>query len=776
MGGNAVPGRREGNLPAELSGFVGRRRELAAARQLLASTRLLTLTGPGGVGKTQLALRVARQAREAFADGVWLVELAALQDPALLPQAVADALGLRDQSARAPLAVVVDHLQGKQLLLVVDNCEHLVQACCVVVAKLLGAAGGLRVLATSRQRLHVEGEHVLPVGPLSAPDPEHLSPKRNVCSYEAVRLFADRAAATVPGFELTAGNRAVAARICHRLDGIPLAIELAAARLRALSPEQLLQRLDDRFRLLVGGIRTALPRHRTLRATIDWSFDLCAPEEQTLWTRASVFAGDFDLDAAEAVCGGDGIARGQVPALVTGLVDKSVLTGHNHGRGARYQMLDTIHTYGRDRLREAGEETALCERHRDYYLALAERGDIEWFGPDQVEVFRRTQRDHANLRVALEFCLSTPGESQAGLRMAASLHFYWIDCGFVAEGRHWLDRALAVDTEPTSTRARALFTNAHLLLLQGDNRSGADRAEECRALAQKCGAETTLAYGTFMRGAAAMFDGDHALADALFADSMARFDTLGELSSNVILALDCQALTALFRGDLARAVALARKACALCEPHGEQWGYSYALYVLARAELPRGELEQATTHAQESLRLKKAFNDLIGMAMLIDVLAWIAAAADDGARAAILLGAVEQLWASVGGQARMGSPDWRGPHETCERQTRHAIGDHAFRAAFARGVGLDLDEAVAYALGEPALAATRTAEVPLTRREHQVAELVAHGLTNKQIADRLGITQRTAEGHVHHILAKLGFANRAHVATWLADRREPPAH
>ncbi|RSM83180.1 LuxR family transcriptional regulator [Kibdelosporangium aridum] len=759
---------------------MGRRREVSAARRLLSSTRLLTLTGPGGVGKTQLGLRVARQARRAFVDGVWLVELAALQDPALLAQAVADALGLRDQSSRSPLAVVADHLRDKQVLLVLDNCEHLVQACGPVVAKLLGAARGLRVLATSRQLLRVEGEHVLPVDPLSVPDPERLAPDLNVHAYEAVRLFAERAAAVVPGFEVHVGNRAAVVEICHRLDGMPLAIELAAARLRALSPAQLLRRLDDRFRLLVGGSCSRLPRHQTLRTTIDWSFELCTPEEQTLWAWASVFAGGFDLDAAEAVCGG-GVGRGQVFDLVTGLVDKSILTGADHGLRVRYRMLDTIRHYGQDRLREAGEEAVLRERHRDYYLGLAERGATEWFGPDQVEVFRRTEREHANLRVALDFCLSTPGETQAGLHMAAALHFYWVDCGFVAEGRHWLDRALALGTELTTLRAKALFANAHLLLIQGD-RAGVDRAEECCVLARQHGDERTLAYGTMVRGGAAMLGGDYPRADALLEEALARFEVLGEVTTNVILARVFRAFTAEYTGDHARAVALARQACAICEPHGEQSGYSFALYALALAKMPQGDLEQATKHAQESLRLKKSFNDLLGMALVVDLLAWIAAAAGDGARAAMLLGAVQQIWASIGGQLRMGTQNVIAPHESCERQARQVLGDRAFETAFARGADLGLEEAVAYALGEePESAAARgtgamcTGEVSLTRREHQVAELVAHGLTNKQIADRLVIAQRTAEGHVERILAKLGFTKRVQIVTWMAEQREAEA-
>ena len=773
MAGQAAPWSRQGNLPLELSSFVGRRREVAAARKSLASARLLTLTGPGGVGKTQLALRTARQVRRAFADGVWLVELAAVRDPELLVHAVADALGLRDHSVRAPLAAVVEHLEDKQLLLVVDNCEHLLDACAVVVAKLLSAAGRLRVLATSRQSLRVEGEHILRVDPLPAPDPERLD--RTVRDYEAVRLFAERAAVAVAGFEVTADNQAAVAAICHRLDGMPLAIELAAARLQTLSPDQLLRRLEDRFPLLVAGSHAALPRHRTLRAAIDWSFELCEPEERTLWARASVFVGGFDLDAAEAICAGGAIEPGRMFDAVAGLVDKSILTKQDHRRRARYQMLDTLHQYGRDRLRETGEEAELRRRHRDYYLALAERSETEWFGPDQVEIAERTRREHANLRVALEFCLSTPGETRAGLRLAAALYFYWDGCGALVEGRRWLDRALALDSAPTAARAKALWTSAHIAIGLGAYPSAARMADQCRALALRLGDASLLAYAVRVLGIAAVMTGDHPRGVTLFEEALAGFDALGELNCTVLLCHQELAFTLVSQGEFARAVALCRSSIATCERHGEQWVRTYALYVLGYAEWSLGELDRATAHAREALRLKTVFHDLAGVAQVVDLLGWIAAAGDSP-RAATLLGAVQRIWESLGGQARFGAQSWIGPAQACERQARRALGDRAFDAAFARGTGLGLDEAVAYALGEkpqPAKAlAAGNAEPPLTRRERQVAELVTQGLTNKQIADQLVIAQRTAEGHVERILAKLGLHNRTRLAAWMAEQRE----
>ncbi|GAA3434905.1 LuxR family transcriptional regulator [Kutzneria kofuensis] len=770
-----------GNLPAEATSFVDRRREVAEAKRLLTASRLLTLTGVGGVGKTRLALRVAARVRRAFTDGVWLVELAALQDRTLLEQTVADTVGLRDQSARSPREVVVDYLRDKQLLLVLDNCEHLVDRCGGLAADLLAVAPGLRILATSRHALSTLGEHVLAVPPLPLPDlaPERPRQPGTLVGNEAIRLFTERAVAVWPDFAITAGNHTTIARICRRLDGLPLAIELAAARLRVLSPEQILHRLDDRFRLLRAGCRAVLPRHRTLQAVVDWSYHLCSPLEQMLWARVSVFAGGFDLDAAEEVCAGDDIARDRVLDLVTGLVDKSILIRENqdHGHRVRYRLLDTIAHYGHDALKATGQEAVLRRRHRDYYLALAERGEAEWFGPTQLEVLARTRCEHANLRLALGFCLAVPGESENGLRLAAALHFYW-HCGFLSEGRHWLDRALAMHVKPDRGWATALWINAHLAVLQGDAATAADMAEECRAWAQPRGEDNLLAYALFILGAAARFRDDLPRAQALLEDALARFEALGELNTTVIIAYVTLVGVAVLQGDLARADELCQQGLALSERHGEQWTRAYMLYALSFAEWTRREVALASAHAKDSLRAMHTFRDTFGTVLLVERLAWIAGTAGEGERAAVLLGVASMIWPLVGGQPLFGSRYYLAAREACERQARCALGDRAFQIAFDRGTALDLDQAVSYALGEtperatPATTTTDTTGTSLTRRERQVAELVAEGLSNKEIAARLVIAQRTAEGHVERVLAKLGFTKRTQLAAWIVEERK----
>jgi non-specific serine/threonine protein kinase len=773
-----MPGARStGNLPTELTSFVGRRSEISEAKRALATARLLTLTGVGGVGKTRLALQVAAKVRRAFAGGVWLVELAALQDRTLLDQTVADAMGLRDRSARPPREVVTSHLADKQLLLVLDNCEHMVDQCAGLAADLLAVAPGLRILATSRHALCAPGEQILTVPPLPVLDPERLSQPGKLIHDEAVRLFAERAALVRPGFAVTASNHAAIGRICWQLDGLPLAIELAAARVRVLTPEQILHRLGDRFRLLRGGGQAVVPRHQTLRAVIDSSYELCSPLEQLLWARMSVFAGAFDMDAAEAVCAGDGIDRDQVLDLVTGLVDKSILVrqDQNHASQARYRLLDPLRHYGWDAV-PAAEPEMLRRRHRDHYLELAERGEAEWFGPSQREVAARTRCEHDNLRLALEFCLSTPGESQFGLRMAAALYFYWLGCGFLAEGRHWLDRALTMHPEPAKARAAALWINAHLAVAQGDASRATDMAQEARDWAERRDDQTVLAYAIFVQGAAAWLCGDAPHGQVLLDDALARFEALGELSTAVVIAHVMVIVAAGFDDDLPRAVALGTRARDLCEQHGEQWARAYTLAGLALAEWRQGAVAQASANTQEGVRALHGFHDTFGTVLLIEQGAWITEATGDSKRAAALLGAASTIWPLVGEQPLLGSPHYLAAREACEQQARRTLGDRAFRAAFASGADLDLNQAVACALGEkpePATAAptgTSTSDKPLTKREQQVAELVAHGLSNKDVAARLVIAPRTAEAHVERVLAKLGFTSRTQLAAWITQR------
>jgi predicted ATPase/DNA-binding CsgD family transcriptional regulator len=774
-----------GDLPVEATSFVDRRREISEAKQVLSTARLLTLTGTGGVGKTRLALRVAAAMRRAFADGVWLVELAQIRDRTLVAHTVTQALQIHDDTGREPLGLLVDFLRERHVLLVLDNCEHLVHECAGLADAVLREAAGLRILATSREALRVAGEQVLPVGPLPIPEHNRSRSARTGSRDAAMALFAERATAVLPAFAVTRENREQVAGICRRLDGLPLAIELAAARLRVLSTHEILARLDDRFRLLTTGPRTVPARHRTLQAAIDWSFRLCSAAEQALWARASVFAGSFGLPAAEQICTEEIRTDQDLPAdsiveVLAGLVDKSILLRDDHSTGARYRFLETLQQYGQNTLRESGQQAWLRRRHADWYLHLAEQGEREWFGPDQAAWLRRLRLEHANLRLALEFYLSTPGQTQTGLRLAAALWFYWGHSAALTEGRHWLERALRLDTRPSRHRAKALCAIGFIASHQGDLQAAVRWSGEARELARQLGDASILAWATERAGTCAMFGGDLDRAGPLLEQALAEYHALSEPADpGAVLARIALAATRVLRGDLAGTVELCQEARTICQARGDRTYLAYALALLARAEWAGGNLEEAATHAQEAVRLRRSAPDPANLALSVAHVAWIAETSGECERAAVLLGAAHHITRTFGISGLLHSPAFAVPHRECQARTRQALGALAFEAAFGRGAELDLDQAIAYALGEspqpvPAAPAATNDEplAPLTRREQQVAHLVAQGLSNKDIAARLVIAQRTAEGHVGRILTKLGFTTRTQLAAWVAGQRE----
>src|SRR5215469_14041874 len=509
MGLGASPGRLRG----ELTEFVGRRAELALVRQALGASRLVTLTGPGGIGKTRLAIEAASSAQRAFRDGAWLAELGGLRDPALLVAEVARSLGLSGRSARWAVAALADHLADRHVLLVLDQCEHLADACAVMADALLRGCPGLHIMATSRHVLGVAGEITVAVPPMTVPADCPLAAPDELVRYEAVRLFSDRAGAVLPGFTLGAENGAAVAGVCRRLDGIPLAIELAAVRLRSLSPGQILDRLGSRFQLLSGGGPAADPHHRTLQAALEWSYELLADAEQAMWRRVSVFAGSFDLDAAEAVCAVGRVGAGQVADLVDALVAKSILL--REGRGtARYRLLDTIREFGLGRLRGRGTERLLRQRHLTWYAALAARQEA--FGPGRAAWIAALDADHENLRAALEFCLSEPQQIAAGAKMACDLWRYWETHGHLTEGRRILAALLDKLDQTAVVRPRALWVAGYLAQFQGDVAAARVLLEAALASARAAGDVRAEAYALSFLGWDLYFLGDpdqgHALA------------------------------------------------------------------------------------------------------------------------------------------------------------------------------------------------------------------------------------------------------------------------
>ncbi len=755
-------------VPAEVTSFVGRRHEVAEVKRLLSGSRVVTLVGVGGVGKSRLSMRVAVDVRRAFPDGVWLVELAALENPELLAQIVAEALEIRDRSSRPPVETLIDHLRDKRALVVLDNCEHLLDDCAVLSERLIRAAPDLRILATSRQALGIAGEQTMSVSTLPLPTSD--LPLESMVQCDAVRLFVERARAVMPDFAVTPENCDVVEQICLRLDGIPLAIELAAVRLRALTAPQLLDRLNDRFRLLTAGSREALPRQQTLRALIDWSYALCTEQERLLWQRLSVFAGGLDLEAAEEVCAGDGIDRDEVIDLVIGLVEKSVLIREEQLSTVRYRLFETIRQYGRERLRESGAEEELRRRHRDWFRTLVTRARDEWFGPEQVAWFTRLRDEHGNLRTALDFCLTEPGQTESGLVIATALRFYWIAAGSLQEGRRWLDQLLAADTAPSRHRAMALSVNARLAVLQSDFTLAKSMLDESRELALRFDDAVILGRIAYVSGLAALFQEDLPSAVTLLGEAVERQraadDQMGVVNTLLYLATAHS-----FLGNSGPAAESFEECLEMCAPRRERWFTSYALCVFGIEVWQQGETARAIQMERESIRLKQPFNDRLGIALCLEVMTWIAAGKGDCERAARLLGALRHIWGSVGGPL---FSCLVGYHEQCESVARKGLGEKKFDAAFRKGAELSLDGAIALALAEKASVKEPpeglAEESPLTRREMEIARLVAQGMSNKEIAASLVIAQRTAEGHVEHILSKLGFSSRAQIAVWIGAR------
>jgi non-specific serine/threonine protein kinase len=770
--------RRDGSLPADVTSFIGRRRELAELRARLSASRLVTLTGVGGVGKTRLAIKAAEASRRAFPDGVWFVELAALTDGAQLAETVASALGVAKQTARTPLSQLRHHLAAKRALVVLDNGEHLADACAVLVDDLLRRAPMVRFLVTSCHQLGVLGERIFTVPPLSVPFSVPISlpfsvprsgaghDRASLELFDSVALLRARASDSAPGFEITEANAEAVVRLCQRLDGIPLAIELAAARLRTLSVEEVLERLDHRFQLLSTGNRAALPRQRTLRALIDWSYALCSPKEQTLWARLSVFAGGFGLAAAEAVCPGGVLAREDLVDLLAGLVGKSIVMAEPAGGQMRYRLLETVRVYGRDRLAETGD--SVRRAHRDFFHRLAMSSRAEWCGPDQANWLDRLRADHANLKCAFDHYVEL-GHADGACGMASALQWYWIAAGGLGEGRRWLATALLLGADQASpVRASAMWVDGYLALLRGELAAARGRLDQVERLLSVLDAPDLPGYTAQLRGMAALFGGDLVEAAVHYERGLAshrgRADTPGVVSMLFQLAV-----TYLFAGDRERSISLGQESLRRSAGCGERWAASYALWALGLNRWSDGDLGAAVDLAGESLRIKLEFGDHLGVAHIVELLAWVAASDGRYQQSARLLGAADTVWDSLGTSMTVFGPHLAGCRTTTEARVRGVLGDASAAALIAEGAGLRTEQVTSELLGTTA-AAARPSDSPLTARELEVARLVAEGRTNREIATGLVLSSRTVDSHVQHILEKLGFSSRSQIAGWISAR------
>jgi predicted ATPase/DNA-binding CsgD family transcriptional regulator len=833
LAGQFTGQRRPGLLPIEPNSFIGRAHEAQRLTALLRAARLVTVVGPGGVGKSRLCLHVASAAVSAgrFTDGIWLVDLSGLSDPSLLFSAIAAGLGLPEQEAGLQRAAVLEHVRDRRLLLILDTCEHLVDACAAFAETVLRAAPEVTVLATSRQPFDAPGEHAFPVAPLPI-------------EADAVELFAQRATAAAPGFTVTPANRADVVRVCRRLNGMPLAIELAAVRLRALPLAELADLLDNGFSVLTVTRRGGAARHQTLRTTIAWSHALCTPAEQALWRRLSVFSGPFDLAAAEEVCADATLPVGEVVHALIGLVDKSVVMRDGDGSGggaagasgtrvlsggaSQYRLLDTLREFGGEELAEAGEQARFLDRLTDRYLAMATDFDEHFLADDQMSRFWRLRGEHVNFSTALAHALDDCDGDGAGGRVAADqverwrrgcwlavrLHAYWQISGLLAEGRSWLDKALRVFPGWSRERAWALGVRGRLATYQGDpDNAIADISESIR-LAGELGDEVAAARGYLHLNLALTFAGQHPQALATGQIAAERTAACDHRADLVFLQVQLAHLHQL-AGDVDTALESCQRGLTMLgdfsRPGEDRWisGWLNLISGLALFQRPDSDDECAAA-IRRALSAMRDLGYEAGIAHCLEVLAWLAARGERSDRAAWLLGAADTRWRRTSSRLN-NNAIMEQSHQRAAKQAREALGGLQYESAHGRGGALDLATVVAWAMGESgavpwpdgdglplnlgnaavgpgADAAGSAARLPdgggggqpgtvaptitsaLTRREREIALLVASGLSNRDIATRLFISKRTVDAHVEHIFAKLEISSRVKLTMWLQSQ------
>jgi predicted ATPase/DNA-binding CsgD family transcriptional regulator len=793
---------RRWHLPADVSGFVGRGGELARLAQLLGRARLVTVAGPGGVGKTRLALRAA-------SDPAWascLIELSGLTSPELLIDTVARRLNLQPPDTASLLDAVIDELRGRELLLILDTCEHLAAACAHFAATVLRETSDVTILATSRQPLHVTGEQVLRLHPLSVASSDSADAAD---AGDAVELFTQRAAAAVSGFALSEADLPHVIRLCRRLDGIPLAIELAAVRVRALPIAELAARVNTGLATSIGSRRGSTDRHQTLHAAIAWSYQLCTEAEKTVWRRLSVFAGTFDAAVAADVIAlrfpddtgapggsdspGPTATAKQLAEVLGELVDKSVVLPV---RADRYRLLDTVREYGAVRLAEAGEEAACRERHLAKYLSLTSDFSRRIVTDGQRDRLGQLRAEHENIRGALAYGFTDPGPQgdgdatppriRAAARLAAALFPYWIMSGATREGMQWQDKALARFAGPSPERASAL-ANLALLGTAAGAAETVRQATEAVAVSARIGDERTHARAYLALQFALTTAGRHP--EALEAAKQARWRLEKVGADHALRTLDLQlGLTYVHAGNFDTAIEHCRRLLRSLAP-GERWlrGNTHALCALAYYHQP-GRRADSVAMARLALQETHEIGNLVGQAYSVELLAWLAADEGRCQRAALLLGAAQALWERTGGRLS-GSAALEEHHQRSAAVAAGALGTVRYAELHAAGATRGLAEITALALTDadllPAPSGPFSLADPgddwlgsevLTTREREIAVLVGNGLSNREIAARLVISKRTVDAHVNHIFGKLGLTSRVQLAIWLRGRTpEPPS-
>jgi predicted ATPase/DNA-binding CsgD family transcriptional regulator/DNA-binding XRE family transcriptional regulator len=806
------PSPHAGRLPAPVSSFVGREQEVEHVRRALTATRLITLLGPGGIGKSRLAVEAAAGVVDQFADGVTFVALASVRDPDLVSGAVAQALDIQEMGTRALLDRLHSHLRTAHLLLVLDNFEHVLPAA-DLVGSLLANCPRLRVLVTSRAALRISGEREIAVHPLALPDPHNLPPARQLAGYEAIRLFVERGRNISSDLELTDQQTKIVAEICARLDGLPLAIELAAARLRVLPLEMLLERLERRLPQLVGGPRDAPARQQTLTATIGWSYDLLEPHEQRLFRGLSVFAGAFTLEAAESVCHdadlGDTVVDGLESLLAQSLIGRQA----GPPGAAWFRMLETVREFALEQAIEAEQSSGFRRRHAAYYLELGEQAQPNFSSVDAPRWLLRLEAEHDNLRAALGWALEEH-DADSAVRLSSAIWQFWYAHGHLTEGARWLDEALRLPAASSgqpmadgrvSARARALAGAGILAHYQGDyaraatlcgqslglsrqvddqlctatalhglalvSRSGADFAtartmlQEARRIHEALGDQWGLSYTLRYLAVVLWMEADYGAAEQAIDAALALATSIGDRQgAATTLTVRSYVARSLDKNHVAETAAL--ESLSLHDAYGDRRGGGQALWALGMALAGQGRCREALAHYKRALALFAEIGDRYFICMCWIGLAELALAAGRPRDAVCLLAASSRVMAA------MGAPLWPSIEPYVQRSVEQAHGSlsqSAYAAAWAAGEALTLESAVALGLGVPEVVRAANGLSGLTAREVSVARRLAHGLTNKQIAEELVIAEGTADRHVANILEKLGFRSRAQVAAWVVE-------